>query len=108
MRHKCVYQLKKFAKFFYFIIFNSYSQVSGVVKDGNSRERLVGARVEIMGGGPKTACDVNGEFSLEVSEFPAWVKCSISGYMPDSIQINSAQVLHGLKRKFLLCRCCIV
>jgi len=78
---------------FYFIIFNTYSQVSGVVIDGNSRERLVGARVEVMGGGPKTACDVNGEFSLDVNEYPAWIKCSISGYMPDSIQINSAQVL---------------
>ena len=76
-----------------FNFFNSYSQVSGLVKDGNSRELLVGARVEVMGGGPRTACDAKGQFTLPVSDFPAWIKCSIPGYMPDSIQVKKAQVI---------------
>ena len=76
-----------------FSFLNSYSQVSGVAKDGNTRELLIGARVEVMGGGPRTACDVNGEFTLPVNQFPAWIKCSIAGYMPDSIQVKKAQVI---------------
>ena len=73
-----------------FNFFNSYSQVNGVVKDGNSGELLVGARVEVMGG-QRTASNVNGEFTLSVSKFPAWIKCSIAGYMSDSIQVRKAQ-----------------
>ena len=68
--------------------------MSGVVIDGNSRDLLVGARVEVMGGGQRTACNVNGEFTLSVNEYPAWIKCSIAGYMPDSIQVKKARVIY--------------
>jgi iron complex outermembrane receptor protein len=49
--------------------------------------------VEVIGG-QRTASDVNGNFILAVDEYPAWVKCSISGYMPDSIKINKPKTLN--------------
>ena len=64
----------------------SYSQVRGVVKDVNTKEMLVGARVEVIGG-QRTASDLNGEFELTVNSYPAWIKVSISGYMEDSIKL---------------------
>ena len=70
-----------------FNFFNSISQVTGVVMDGNSNELLVGARVEVMGG-QRTASDINGAFELDANEFPVWVKCSLSGFMPDSLRIT--------------------
>tara|TARA_B100001287_G_scaffold275545_1_gene283404 strand:- start:18069 stop:20354 length:2286 start_codon:yes stop_codon:yes gene_type:complete len=67
--------------------------VTGTVKDGNSGELLVGARVEVMGGDLRTASDLNGEFELPLNQYPVWIKCSISGYMLDSIQVKKAQVI---------------
>ncbi len=77
----------------FFNFHNSYSQVTGTVKDGNSGELLVGARVEVMGGDLRTASDLNGEFELPLNQYPVWIKCSISGYMLDSIQVKKAQVI---------------
>ncbi len=67
--------------------------MTGTVKDGNSGELLVGARVEVMGGDLRTASDLNGEFELPLNQYPVWIKCSISGYMLDSIQVKKAQVI---------------
>ena len=75
-----------------FNFFNCFSQISGNVKDGNSREILVGARVEVLGG-QRTASDANGNFKLNVNEYPTWIKCTISGYMPDSIKIDKARTI---------------
>ena len=62
-----------------FNFFNCFSQISGNVKDGNSREILVGARVEVLGG-QRTASDANGNFKLNVNEYPEIVHFIHVGY----------------------------
>ena len=68
-------------------LFTSFSQVYGSVKDGNSGDEIYGARVEVMGG-QKVVSDVSGNFKLNPSSYPIWIKSSLIGYMSDSVLVE--------------------
>lgn len=78
---------------FNFMFFIAFSQVSGVIKDGHNGEELFGVRVEVMGG-QKTVSDVTGNYSLNTSSYPVWIKATLIGYMADSILVNKPKEIN--------------
>lgn len=64
------------------------SQVRGVVADQSTNEAIYHVRVEASTG-QKAHTDPDGIFSLDISEFPVWIKFSALEYITDSIQINA-------------------
>jgi TonB-linked SusC/RagA family outer membrane protein len=80
----------------FFILFSAASVLSvnaqtfkGTALDSRTNEPVIGASVLIKGGaaGSGTVSDINGEFTLEVTEFPVVLVISYVGYKPQEIDV---------------------
>ena len=63
--------------------------ITGVVKDSNSGEVLIGANVVVKGTSSGTATDVNGLYSINVAKGEITLECNYIGYKISSQKINS-------------------
>lgn len=62
------------------------AQLTGVVRDGATKEAMIGAKIELSDGQRKLT-DEKGMFELSVS-FPVWLKVSYTGFQTDSVFIT--------------------
>jgi len=76
---------------FFLISFQVHAQtISGQVVDADNAEALIGASVLVKGTSTGTVTDFEGNFSLTVSQLPADLLISYTGYTDQSITVNSA------------------
>ena len=68
------------------------AQIQGIVKDGTTKEHLVGARVELSSG-EKAISDVDGKFKINSKYFPVQLKITLLSYLTDSIIVTSDTVI---------------
>lgn len=77
--------------FFYATLaLNSFSQITGVVQDLNTKEFIIGAKL-IASNGSKALSNVEGAFQLkaEESELPITIVVSMIGYRNDTITVSN-------------------
>ena len=67
-------------------------KVSGKVVDENG-EAVIGANILVMGTGSGTVSDINGNFSLNVNQFPVTLKVSYIGYADQKITVSSSKLI---------------
>ncbi len=77
-----------FISFLSFLTVSAQSTITGTIKDERTGEALPGASIVIKGTSQGAATDVEGNFTLSVSnEFPFTVAAEFSGYDPKEIEI---------------------
>jgi iron complex outermembrane receptor protein len=64
--------------------FSFIAQIQGLVRDGSTKERLVGAKIELSSG-EKVITDIDGKFIITAKSYPVELKASLFSYQPDSI-----------------------
>lgn len=73
-------------------VMHAQTTVSGTVTDGENNEPLIGATVLVAGSSTGTVTDVDGTFSLNVSQTPPFtLDISYTGYRTQSLEITGAQ-----------------
>jgi len=75
--------------------FSFIAQIQGLVKDGSTKEGLVGAKIELSSG-EKAITDVDGKFIITCKSYPVQLKASFFSYLPDSIIVYSDTVVEIL------------
>jgi len=65
-------------------------QITGTVTDGGNNEPLPGANVIVKGTSTGTTADFDGNYIVDVSEFPATLQFSLLGYETKEVEVNSA------------------
>lgn len=90
-----------FALVFLFFAAGTHAQeISGIMLDNQTSEPLIGASVFVKGTTTGTVTDIDGKFSLKITQAPPLVLVfSYIGYDAQEISINSAA---DLKRSFTL------
>ena len=78
-----------------FVPFSFNAQIEGLVKDGATKERLFGAKIELSSG-EKAITDVDGKFKINCKSYPVQLKTSFFTYLTDSIVVNSDTVVEIL------------
>lgn len=82
-----------------FLIFswNSFAQITGVVKDKSTNESIIGAKV-IASNNSKALSSVDGTFTLSTTDsaFPITIVTSMIGYENDTTIVNSASAIEIL------------
>ena len=63
--------------------------VSGVIIDANTQETIIGASIMLKGSSHGTVTDIDGKFSLSVSELPVTLVVSCVGYQTKEVKISS-------------------
>jgi len=67
----------------------TFSQVTGEVIDGDTKEPVFGAKI-IASTGEKVLSDIDGKFKLSTSSFPATLIISAQTYVSDTIEVLEA------------------
>ena len=65
-------------------------QITGTVTDGTNGEPVAGANVIVKGTSNGTTADFDGNYILDVSEFPVTLQFSLLGYETKDVVVNSA------------------
>lgn len=65
-------------------------QITGTVTDGTNNEPLPGANVIVKGSSTGTTADFDGNYIVDVSEFPTTLQFSLLGYETKEVVVNSA------------------
>lgn len=90
--------LLAFFPFLFFATAISAQEISGILLDKQSGEALIGATVSVKGTGTGAATDIDGKFSLKITQQPPFtLSFSYIGYAPQEIEIKTA---NDLKRSF--------
>lgn len=72
-----------------------YSQtVKGMVGNGARHEPLIGATVLELGTQNGVITDVNGQFTLKLSNADAYLVVSFTGFTTDTVQVDLDQMMH--------------
>ena len=66
----------------------AFSQVTGKVLEGKSKDPIVGVKITVSDGN-KTLTDYEGKFSIRINNYPVWVKATYMGLMADSTLVYS-------------------
>jgi iron complex outermembrane receptor protein len=69
-----------------------FSQVTGVISDAVSSEKIYGVRIQASTG-QNALSDDQGNFSIVLKQFPVQLKFSMNGYVSDSLIIKRDTVL---------------
>ena len=64
--------------------------IEGTVSDGSTGETLIGASIIIKGSTTGVQTDFDGNFNLEVSEFPVVLVISFVGYQQKEVEVTNA------------------
>lgn len=74
------------------------SVVTGTVKDA-SGENLIGVNVIVKGTSTGVSTNVNGEFSIRVSDANATLEFSYVGYQTEEVRLQGRTVLNVVMRE---------
>ncbi|GAA4785301.1 TonB-dependent receptor [Olivibacter ginsenosidimutans] len=66
--------------------------VQGTVTDALHREPLPGVNISVVGGGPSTHTDANGQYTIQVANTTAKLRFSYVGYEPQEINAATASL----------------
>ncbi|TNF47922.1 MAG: TonB-dependent receptor [Bacteroidetes bacterium] len=66
----------------------AFSQVTGKVLEGKSKDPIVGAKITASDGN-KTLTDYEGKFSIRINNYPVWIKATYLGLIADSALVYS-------------------
>ena len=69
-----------------------FSQVTGVVSDAATGEKIYGVRVQASSG-QNALTDDQGRFNINLKQYPVQLKFSVNGYLPDSLIVYKDSVL---------------
>ncbi len=69
-----------------FVPFGSYSQLKGEIRELGTDQTLYGIKISSQYG-ERTISDLDGNFSLNISKFPAWLYFSGIGHEKDSLLV---------------------
>ena len=91
--------------FFAFILLTGFTMlaqttITGVVKDAQTGETLLGANVKVSGKAVGTTTDFDGKFSLKVADAPPFtIEISMLGFKAASVEItkNNQEVMVSLE-----------
>jgi iron complex outermembrane receptor protein len=84
--------LTLFASFGMMIFLNAQTKISGTVKDSNG-EPLIGASVQVDGTSEGTTTDLEGDFTIMVSDVSGSLNVSYTGYTSILIPINGRNTI---------------
>lgn len=68
--------------------FAQVKEIKGIIRDGKTNELLPYANVQLAGTPLGTTSNLNGEFLLRISSFPAKVVVSFVGYQTDTMMVE--------------------
>ncbi len=77
-----------------FTTLQAQSTVSGTIIDSRTQEAVVGATVVILGTQRGTSTNVDGEYSLQVDNFPVSIRFSYIGYKTDIQQVSQGGTIN--------------
>jgi len=74
---------------------NAYQQeITGTVTDATTGESMPGVSIAVKGTSLGTITDINGKFSLKVSDENAILKFSFIGYIPQEVAVKGRSVIN--------------
>ncbi|HLR37968.1 MAG TPA: TonB-dependent receptor [Chitinophagaceae bacterium] len=81
------------ALFCYGVAFSQTNQIKGTVTDSTSGDPLTGVTIRVEGSSKGAVTDVNGSFSISISNFPVKLSLSYIGYKDKIVTVNENKPL---------------
>ncbi|MFN5846642.1 MAG: TonB-dependent receptor [Flavobacteriia bacterium] len=81
--------MNKFILLLLFIPLFSFAQINGVVLDADSKQPVIGAKIQASSG-ERAISDLDGKFKLDISVFPVTLVTVMPSFLNDTVAVNAS------------------